>query len=81
MVRPSFCKPEQVLSLSVVIGGKKYEMETTLRKPGAALLTLGDYQGALISDVHETKYEFSQTYQLLMPDGTAQDFLVVGQSK
>jgi hypothetical protein len=78
---PSVTGAAARLDLSATISGKKYEMEASLDQGGATLLRLGDYPAALIRDTHKTSYEFSQTYQLLMPDGTKQNFDVIGESE
>jgi hypothetical protein len=61
--------------LSVVIDGKKYELESGVN----ALLALGDYKAKLVRDDHRTAYDSFQTYEFLFPDKKTRKFDVVGQ--
>ena len=76
-------KPVQMLS--VIINGKKYELEGDAlkgtREGGVTLLALGDYKAKLVLDVHKTTYESSQIYEFLFPDNKTRKFLIVGQTE
>jgi type 1 fimbria pilin len=63
--------------LSVVIDGKKYELEESGHVN--ALLALGDYKAKLFADQHRTAYDSFQTYEFLFPDKKTRKFDVVGQ--
>jgi hypothetical protein len=65
--------------LSVLIGGKKYELTAIASRAG--LLSLGDYKAKLIRDEHKTTYQSNQEYELLFPDKTTKKFYVTGQSE
>lgn len=69
------------LELDVVINGKKYELAEMLHEGAPVLLTLGDYQAALVKDSHKPNNEYTQMYQLQLPDGSQEDFEVVGASE
>ena len=78
--------PQPVQRLSVLIDGKKYELEApaTLRanlQAGVTLLALGDYKARLVQDVHKTAYEASQAYEFQFSDKKTRKFMVVGQSE
>jgi hypothetical protein len=78
--------PQPVQRLSVLIDGKKYELEAlaTLRanlQAGVTLLALGDYKARLVQDVHKTAYESSQAYEFQFSDKKTRKFMVVGQSE
>ena len=67
-------------SLSVVIDGKRYELES-LDMPNA-LLMLGDYKARLLKDQHWVEtYDSWRVYEFLLPDNRKRKFLVVGQSE
>lgn len=65
--------------LSVVIDGKKYELESE----GAPniLLALGDYKAKLVKDEHKVSYDSYQVYEFLFPDQKTRKFIVVGQTQ
>ena len=78
--------PQPVQRLSVLIDGKKYELEApaTLRanlQAGVTLLALGDYKARLVQDVHKTAYESSQAYEFQFTDKKTRKFMVVSQSE
>lgn len=77
--------PEPVLTLNVVIDGKKYELEAPAPKAnleaGVTLLLPGDYKAKLVQDQHKTAYESSQAYEFLFPDKKTRKFIVVGQAE
>lgn len=77
--------PQAVQRLTVMIDGKKYELEApALRanlQAGVTLLALGDYKAKLVQDVHKTTYESSQAYEFLFPDNKTRKFFVVSQSE
>ena len=77
--------PGAFQKLSVIIDGKKYELEApTLRgnlQAGVVLLALGDYKAKLVQDKHKSAYESSQAYEFLFPDNTTRKFTVVGRSE
>ncbi len=78
--------PQPVQRLSVLIDGKKYELEApaTLRanlQAGVTLLALGDYKARLVQDVHKTAYESSQAYEFQFSDKKTRKFMVVSQSE
>lgn len=72
-------RPLPILQLDVTIDGRKYVLQDT--SVSYKLIVLGDYPARLVKDAHPTAYEYSQTYQLLFPDGKTRDFIVVGQSE
>lgn len=63
--------------LEVIIGGKKYELQSELAI--GRLLALGDYKAKLVADRKNT-YESLQVYEFLFPDKTRQ-YKVVGQTE
>ena len=64
--------------LSVLIDGKKYELET--ENAPNALLMLGEYKARLVTDERVTSnYDSRQRYEFHFPDGKTRKFLVVGQ--
>ena len=66
--------------LSVVIDGKKYELES-LDMPNA-LLVLDDYKARLLKDPHWVgTYDSWRVYEVLLPENRKRKFLVVGQSE
>lgn len=78
--------PQPVQRLSVIIDGKKFELEAlaTSRsnlQAGVTLLALGDYKARLVRDIHTTAYESSQAYEFQFPDKKNRAFMVVGQSE
>jgi hypothetical protein len=77
---------DPVQMLAVIIGGKKYELESSapLRanlEAGVTLLALGDYKAKLVQDIHKTTYESSQAYEFLFTDKKTRKFFVVGQTE
>jgi len=80
VIIPSGIGPLVAQKISVVIAGKKYELEADA-KGKVTLLALGDYKARLIDDVHKDAYEFSQTYEFQFPDKKTRKFIVVGQSE
>jgi hypothetical protein len=62
--------------LETTIDGKKYELQEAASKKG--LLPLGDYRGRPIQSKHPKGLD---AYELLLPDGTTQQFTVVGQQE
>jgi hypothetical protein len=67
-------------SLSVIIDGKRYELES-LGAPNA-LLTLGDYKARLVKDQHWAgTYDSWRVYEFSFPDNKKRQFVVVGQSE
>ncbi len=63
--------------LSVLIDGKKYELESD-GVPNM-LLALGDYKAKLVKDEHKVTYDSYQIYEFLFPDEKTRKFIVVGQ--
>lgn len=65
--------------LSVVIDGKKYELESE----GAPdmLLALGDYKARLVKDEHKGTYDSFQLYEFLFPDQKTRRFIVVERTE
>ncbi len=73
------------MSVSVIIDGKKYELEAPAHRAnlqaGVTLLALGDYYKAkLVQDLHKTTHESSQADEFLFPDKKTRKFFVVGQT-
>lgn len=62
--------------LSVVIDGKKYELQSA---PIGRLLATGDYKAKLIHDEHKDGYDSVKVYEFLFPDKKTRAFRVVGQ--
>lgn len=78
--------PQPVLRLSVIIDGRKFELEApeTLKanlQAGVTLLALGDYKARLVRDIHKPAYESSQAYEFQFSDKKTRAFMVVGQSE
>jgi hypothetical protein len=71
---------QDMQKLSVVIDGKKYELEAQV-KGSVTLLSLGDYKAKLVEDVHKNTYESSQTYELQFSDKKTRKFVVISQSE
>ena len=65
--------------LSVVIDGKKYDLES--ETVPRALLALGDYKAKLVKDEHKTTYDSVRVYEFLFPDNKMRKFTVVGQTE
>ncbi len=65
--------------LSVVINGRKYELESAT--PVNVLFGLGDYKAKLAKDEHKSAYDSSQTYEFLFPDNRTRKFDVVAESE
>lgn len=68
-----------VLTLNVVIDGKKYELGAEAGKTG--LLAPGDYKARLLKDEHVSAYESRQEYEFQFPDKRVKKFYVIGQSE
>jgi hypothetical protein len=67
-------------NLTVVIDGKKYELES-IDIPNA-LLMLGDYRARLVKDQHGAgTYDSWRIYEFLFPDKKTRQFVVVGESE
>jgi hypothetical protein len=67
-------------NLSVLIDGKKYELESI--DATNTLLMLGDYKARLVKDHHGSgDYDVWRIYELQLPDKKTRQFLVVGQSE
>jgi hypothetical protein len=62
--------------MKVTINGKKYELQGAASKKGP--FPLGDYKAKLIQSKNKNGLE---VYELLLPDGTTQQFTVVGQQE
>jgi len=65
--------------LSVVIAGKRYELES--ESTVNALLAIGDYKAKLVKDEHREAYDSYQVYEFLFPDQKTRKFIVVGQTE
>jgi hypothetical protein len=65
--------------LSVVIDGRKYELESD--SVPNMLLALGDYKAKLVKDEHKLTYDSYQIYEFLFPDQKTRKFIVVGQTE
>lgn len=62
------------------VDGKKYELETLVVP--FVFFALGDYPARLISQKPQPNgYDQNVTYELLLPDGKARQFAVVGVSE
>jgi hypothetical protein len=82
VMRPSTSGPLLFQRLSIIIDGKKYELEGAIRwgnTSAVPVLALGDYKAKLVQDQHKNAYEFSQTYEFLFPDKKTRKFIVMGQ--
>jgi hypothetical protein len=78
MVRDARNSAAHYQELTVIIDGKKYELES-LDMPNA-LLMLGDYKARLLKDQHWAgTYDSWRVYEFLLPDNRKRQFLVVGQ--
>jgi hypothetical protein len=62
--------------IEATISGKKYELQDAASKKG--LFPLGDYKARLIQSKQSRGLD---VYEFLLPDGTTQQFTVVGQSE
>jgi len=65
--------------VTATIGGKHYQLGGPPK--GNGLLNPGDYQARLSMDVHKTRYESLQQFEILFPDGTTRRFDVIAQSE
>ena len=66
--------------LAVLVGGRHLELEGKAKyKDG--IIALGTYQIRLKTDEHKRPYLSYMVYELKFPDGTTEDFAVVGESK
>jgi hypothetical protein len=86
VMEPAINGPQPIQRLSVMIEGKKYELEAPAMFPanlqaGVTLLALGDYKAKLVQDVHKTTYQSSQAYEFQFSDKKTRKFFVVGQSE
>ena len=70
---PAGCFPVQ--RLTVLIEGKKYELEAY----GPSLLRLGDYKAKIVKDETKRSYEYERVYEFLFADGTTRKYSVVGE--
>jgi hypothetical protein len=61
--------------LSVVINGKKYELQGVGTE---AVLAPGDYKAKLVKDEHKTAYDSYQLYEFLFPDMKTRLYHLVG---
>jgi hypothetical protein len=61
--------------LSVIIAGKKYELQGFST---ASVLATGDYKARLVKDEHKTPYDSYQVYEFLFPDMKTRQYRVVG---
>jgi hypothetical protein len=61
--------------LSVIIDGKKYELQGT---PTHAMLAPGDYKARLARDEHKTSYDSLRVYEFLFPDMKTRQYYLVG---
>lgn len=67
-------------NLSVLIDGKKYELESL--DATNTLLMLGDYKARMVKDHHGSgDYDVWRVYEFQLPDKKIRQFLVVGQSE
>jgi hypothetical protein len=64
--------------LTVVIDGKKYELQGN---PTLALLAPGDYKGKLVKDEHKTPYDSYRVYEFLFPDMKTRQYHLVGATE
>jgi hypothetical protein len=64
--------------LSVIIDGKKYELQG---KPTLALLAPGDYKAKLVKDEHKTSYDSYRIYEFLFPDMKTRKYYLVGATE
>jgi len=68
-----------VQQLTVVIDGKKYELQE--RYPGNDVLRVGDYKARIAEDKTQRAYEYQRTYEFLFPDGQIRQYYVVGEEQ
>ena len=64
--------------LSVIIAGKKYELQGFST---ASVLATGDYKARLVKDEHETAYDSYQVYEFLFPDMKTRQYRIVGATE
>jgi hypothetical protein len=71
--------PSHVQRLTVVIEGKKYELQGT----GATfdVFRPGDYKAKIARDDSKQAYEYRRTYEFQLVDGTARKYDVVGEAE
>ena len=72
---------EHIQRLTVVIDGKKYDLDSDGVLSHDSLVALGDYKAKLVRDEHKSPYESIQAYEVLFPDKKVRKFLVVGQTE
>lgn len=65
--------------LDVVIDGKKYELRS--KDDFDSVLRTGDYKAKGWEIIPPGTIEYHRELELLLPDGTARKFLVVGESE
>jgi hypothetical protein len=68
-----------ILSLSVLIDGKKVELDD--QSPSKEVIVPGDYKARILKEDTSHSYEYSRTYELLFPDGATRKYNVVGESE
>ena len=68
-----------ILSLSVLIDGKKVELDD--QSPSKEVIIPGDYKARILKEDTSHSYEYSRTYEILFPDGTTRKYNVVGESE
>lgn len=73
----SFCDWNQ--RLTVLINGKKYELDSVIKKPD--LLRVGDYKSKILKEENIHTYEYFRTYEFLLPDGSTRDYYVASESE
>ena len=64
-------------NLSVVIDGKKFELESI--DATNTLLLLGDYKARMVKDHHGGDDDVWRIYEFQLPDKKTRQFLMVGQ--
>ncbi len=69
--------------LTGTVDGKKYTFigEEVLTTHSLSVLAPGDYKAKLVRDIHKNTFQFSQTYELLFPEGKTKTYWVVGQAE
>jgi hypothetical protein len=65
--------------LSVLIDGKKYEIED--EKSRSDLLRIGDYKAKISKDETTRAYEYKRAYEFLFPDGQTRRYDVVDEGE
>jgi hypothetical protein len=67
-----------VQALDVTIDGKKYQLGATNI---SSILPTGDYKARIASDKPQKTGEYTRTYELLLADGSARQYGVIGVSE